>query len=125
MALLQNDSKTALEPLNVYKICMDDGEPILTPGTMNPPGLGNPHPYAGREVWAIGLDQGDGAFGMTHGPVPDIASMLDVDMSDYVTRGHSPCIIRFLGDGTEEVTHRWKTTTVDGEGVKEEACLIF
>ncbi len=115
VALLQNDPKTALAALNVYKVCMDDGEPILTPGTMNPPGLGNAGALVGREVWAIGLAQGDDVFGMTHGPVPSISDMLDVDMSAYALQGHSPCIIHFFGDGTEEITHRWKATTVGGE----------
>ena len=106
VALLQNDSETALRELNVYKVCMDDGEPILTPGTMNPPGLGNAGALVGREVWAIGLDQGNCQYGMTHGPVPSIAPMLDVDMSGYA-RQHSPCIVHFFGDETSEVTHRW------------------
>lgn len=65
----------------------------------------NPHPLAGREMWAIGIEHGPGEFGMTHGPMAHIAWMLDI------TGQENSCIIHFFGDGTEEITHRWR----DGE----------
>lgn len=65
------------------------------------------HPLSGREMWAVGIAKAPGTFGMTHGPVPHIASMLEV------TGQKNACIIHFFGDGTEELTHWWK----DGEWV--------
>ncbi len=66
------------------------------------PELEPPHPLSGQEVWAIGIASGQGAFGMTHGPMPHVASMLEV------TGQKNACIIHFFGDGTEEITHWWR-----------------
>ena len=110
VALLQQDMVTALAELNVYKVQMEDGEPIITPGVMvSEVWKDNPHPLAGREMWAVGLEyspgeyKGAGEYGMTHGPVPAIAPMLEVYAGD-----ERACIFHFFGDGTEEITHRWQ-----------------
>ncbi len=103
VALLQNDAKTALEELNVYKIKLEDGEPILTPGHMlSEVWDKNPHPLAGREMWAVGIDKGKSTYGMTNGPFPTLQEALDIcGVADAV-------LVHYFGDGTDEVTHYWK-----------------
>ena len=111
VALLQNDSKTALEALNAYKICMDDGEPILTPGTMNPPGLGNSHPTALLETWAVGIEVKHGEFGMVAGPYPTEDRALEFTPTLAMSHEGPVRIIHFNHDDQlgphDEIVHTW------------------
>lgn len=56
------------------------------------------------EVWAIGIDRGEGSYGMTHGPFQTEEEALDtVPQLDSV-------IVRFHPDGTQTFPWRWADT---------------
>ena len=102
-ALLQDDAKTALEELSIYKIEFEDGEPILTPGHLiGALGRENPHLLAGREMWIIGTEYHPGQWGMRR-PSPALAAMLAV-----TGEGNNTYIFHHCADGSQEATYRWR-----------------
>ena len=68
------------------------------------------HPAAQEHrqvLYAVGMRDGSTHYGMTHGPVPDLQTMLDV--VPYSDDGRF-CLIRFNRDGTDEVLYRFRKT---------------
>lgn len=120
LALLQNDPKAALDELNVYKLTLEDGEPILMPNLREDRPLGPAHPLEGQEVWAIGIEHKPGEFGMTHGPFRTLhEATTTYPWNDPHGISDLSRIIHFFGDGREEVTHRW--VAVDGAWLQLDA----
>ena len=53
-------------------------------------------------MYAIGQDDGEGGYGMWHGPNPSLQDMLDV-----YGRDNDTVLICFNPDGSNEVFYRW------------------
>jgi hypothetical protein len=57
-----------------------------------------------REVaYGIGIEYNPNEFGMTDGPFFEIYALLEIVPGD-----DKSCIIRFNGDGTDDILYRWK-----------------
>lgn len=61
-------------------------------------------------MYGIGNEYASNEFGMTHGLVADLKSMLDTIPDEVLEPPESvrTCIIRFNSDGTDEVLYEWK-----------------